>query len=100
MLKLAVFVDDVQVTDQAVASFIPNKWNTFKLDVPVAIPKERHLNLVLTWNNTMQVNILSTLICQKQLMEKEIYTEDGGETWLKLSDSGLGSQLVYYRKCS
>lgn len=90
VLKLAVFVDDVQVTDQAVASFIPNKWNTFKLDVPVAIPEGKTLKFGINVEQhdageyPLYVDMSETVDGKGN-----IYTEDGGETWLKLSDSGL-----------
>ncbi|MGC3979617.1 MAG: T9SS type A sorting domain-containing protein [Paludibacteraceae bacterium] len=90
VLKLAVFVDDVQVSDQEVASFVPNKWNTFKLDVPVAIPEGKTLKFGI---NVAQHDAgeypLYVDMSETVDGKGNVYTEDGGVTWLKLSDSSL-----------
>lgn len=103
-LKLAVFQGGKRIVDQPIPSFEINSWNTFVLDDPIVFSQDitaplyfgieivthdaSDFPLALGYGDDMNGNY-------PFLGRADLYSEDGGQTWGKLTEFGLfGSILI------
>lgn len=89
-IGLAIFEDGIKTT-QDIPTFTPNAWNTFELDQPVLIDGTKSLIFgidVIT--HDIQEIPIGTDTNENDIPaidgKGNIYSEDGGLTWAKLSD--------------
>jgi hypothetical protein len=88
-LKLAVFVDGQRLVDKAIDGFTPNAWNTFPLDKPVAIDgRELKFGIEVTAHDPQEEPIGVDGTRRPVSGKGDLYSEDGGQTWKTLSESG------------
>jgi hypothetical protein len=92
-IKLAVFVDNVRVTDQEITSFEARAWNTFLLDTPVelsGVNSELAFGIDVVEHDTATL-VLATDNLPTVTGKGDAFTEDGGATWHSLAEYGYFS---------
>jgi hypothetical protein len=90
-----VFSNNEIVVDQPVASYVPNAWNTFALQAPVLIEAGKDIKFGIKVR-THQFDELVISLDNSYAIDKEgnLYSENNGATWLKLSDEDIVDNLA------
>jgi hypothetical protein len=88
-LNVVVYLDNQLIVDQPIDSYKPNSWNTFALQTSVLIEAGKNLKFgikvrthqtdeyPITTDNSYAINA-----------EGNLYSEDNGATWHRISDAG------------
>ena len=88
-LKLAIFINGERVVDQAIDGFTPNAWNTFLLDNPIALDgQDLKFGIEVTAHDPQEEPIGVDGTRRPVSGKGDLYSEDGGQTWKTLSESG------------
>lgn len=87
-IKLAVFKDGTRVVDQEVLSFTPRDWNTFSLDMPLALTGIENLKIGIevAQHDSQELPVGADESGRVVKGKGDLYSEDGGTTWEALSD--------------
>ncbi len=90
-LKLAVFEDDTRICDQTISYFEENEWNTFVLDTPIKIDpsKTLYMGIEVVTHNAGELPLFTDQSVNKYDGKGNLFSEDGGATWQKLSAFNL-----------
>lgn len=88
-LKLAVFKNGVRVADQDITTYLENDWNTFMLDTPILIDADitdLKFGIDVVAHDINEGPIGVDEAGRAVAGKGDLYSIDGGTSWLKLSD--------------
>lgn len=90
-LSLAVFENDTRICSQAITSFELEAWNTFVLNTPIKIDpaKTLYIGIEVVNHNTAEKPLATDQSQSTYDGKGNLFSEDGGKTWQKLSSFGL-----------
>ncbi len=93
--KLVAFSGEEQVLNYPIQSYIPNAWNTFELETPLAldITKPFYYGIEVVTHNE---NSLAIGMTPKEEMDgkSNLYSENGGRTWHTLKQAGTRNSIA------
>ncbi|MDR0206112.1 MAG: T9SS type A sorting domain-containing protein [Bacteroidales bacterium] len=94
-LSLVVYVDNISVLEQSITSYKSNAWNTYSLNQPILIEAGKNLKFGIKVNEHHPTEWPISLDKSYKIIEEgNLYSEDNGTTWLKLSDEGITDNLA------
>jgi hypothetical protein len=99
-LSLAVWVDGVRVVYQDIAEFTANKLNTFNLNTPVLLSTVQNnlkFGIEVTSHDVKELPLGADEANRAIAGKGDLYSYDGGTTWLKLSDLENPFEFSFHR---
>lgn len=91
VMKLVVFEGTERICDQEILYTEPTEWNSIHLNEPILIKGDKplYIGIEVVEHNKEDMPLYTGKASSNHDGKGNLFSEDGGETWKKLSDFGL-----------